>query len=162
MKKLMILMLVLGLASVTNAALVLSLNGSTDVDEITIQTTTNFTIDVYAPSDGVDMFWIGVKGPASYSGYGTLYAPSPDTMALDDGTYGAGYIRAYLTTPTITGVIGVWWDLELHCDATGDVTINLYNGGGSSIIDVATIHQIPEPMTIALLGLGGLFLRRRK
>jgi hypothetical protein len=30
------------------------------------------------------------------------------------------------------------------------------------IEDTLTIHQIPEPTTIALLGLGGLLLRRRK
>ena len=35
---------------------------------------------------------------------------------------------------------------------------------GYKVYDVgaATIHVVPEPMTIALLGLGGLFLRRRK
>jgi hypothetical protein len=32
-----------------------------------------------------------------------------------------------------------------------------------AMIDTILIHQIiPEPMTIALLGLGGLLLRRRK
>ncbi|MHC4154714.1 MAG: PEP-CTERM sorting domain-containing protein [Planctomycetota bacterium] len=28
--------------------------------------------------------------------------------------------------------------------------------------DQVLIHQIPEPMTVALLGLGGLFLVRRR
>jgi len=34
--------------------------------------------------------------------------------------------------------------------------------GASVVPDSLLIHVIPEPMTIALLGLGGLFLRRRR
>ena len=51
----------------------------------------------------------------------------------------------------------------------GDSTIVLGNlvddGQGSYLIavsDTVVIHQVPEPMTMALLGLGGLLLRRRK
>jgi hypothetical protein len=31
-----------------------------------------------------------------------------------------------------------------------------------AILDTVTIHQTPEPMTIGLLGLGGLALLRRR
>ena len=84
--------------------------------------------------------------------------------------------------------VDLMWDLLLHCDGIGDVVIDLTlnglteyavwsNGTGTgpseipqSVWEAATendlgdlvIHQIPEPMTVALLGLGGLFLRRRK
>lgn len=67
----------------------------------------------------------------------------------------------------------------MHCDAEpGEVIISLVGvdtAGGSVIVDAdynqllgpdfggpLTITQIPEPMTIALLGLGGLFLLRRR
>ena len=68
-------------------------------------------------------------------------------------------------------------DLLLHCDKGGTVLLYLTNylpGGGSKVIDVnynevpwqygagVIIHQIPEPMTLTLLGLGSLFLARRK
>ncbi|MFC1675651.1 PEP-CTERM sorting domain-containing protein [Planctomycetota bacterium] len=57
--------------------------------------------------------------------------------------------------------------------ATGGVTIDpyygQYNGDGvinSAVVGVGdtygVVTLVPEPMTIALLGLGGLFLRRRK
>jgi hypothetical protein len=71
--------------------------------------------------------------------------------------------------------------IGIHCTAPGDVTITVaaanvakpwgqvfmmtsegaatdHEALGGELI----VHQIPEPMTVLLLGLGGLFLRRRK
>ena len=78
------------------------------------------------------------------------------------------------------------WDLLLHCEGTGNVVVDLtlndptgtrvwdyfnhtsgapigesYYATEADLGDLI-IHQVPEPMTMALLGLGGLFLRRRK
>ncbi len=76
------------------------------------------------------------------------------------------------------------WNLLLHCEEYGPVSLDLTLGGSTRIapyengagtapypawryavegdLGDLVIHQIPEPMTIALLGLGGLFLRRRR
>ena len=159
-------MLVLGLASAANAALVLSINGSTDISEITIEVTTNFTIDVYSPIAFVDQAVVFVDGPASHTGAGTVYTPpAPSTLvATDYGVFGE-YDHAFglaMSSPVTIAGVGTWWDIVFHCDGTGDVTIELHDNTGANLIDSAVVHQVPEPMTIALLGLGGLFLRRRK
>jgi hypothetical protein len=57
---------------------------------------------------------------------------------------------------------------DFHCDGpTGDTMISLYRLAADmstkTLVDSVIVHQvIPEPMTMALLGLGGLFLRRRR
>lgn len=74
-----------------------------------------------------------------------------------------------ITADGVGGDIGLSWGLATtpgqYYDYVGDgfcpdpVANNITLGdlGGQLVI-----HAVPEPMTIALLGLGGLFLRRRK
>ncbi len=90
--------------------------------------------------------------------------------------------------PASAGAItDLFWDLIITCTGPGPAVIdlsrtaNLMNYAnwrasdnrtpvpGGVWLDMAetdlgdlTIHQVPEPMTIALLGLGGLLLRRRR
>jgi hypothetical protein len=88
-----------------------------------------------------------------------------------------------LTANTV-GAYTLMTGLVFHCDEATDVIIDLiaygtvgyviYTGdpptdagteviySKGTIIDSIHVTQIPEPMTIVLLGLGGLFLRRRK
>jgi hypothetical protein len=43
-----------------------------------------------------------------------------------------------------------------HCEGPGDVTLVLVDYETGEVVDTQVIHQIPEPMTVAVLGLGGL------
>jgi hypothetical protein len=85
--------------------------------------------------------------------------------ANDDGIVGA--IDAFSVDPPFAD--GVYFqDILFTCSAAEDVTVYLYDIGttwsiADGLIDSVVIHQaaVPEPMTMALLGLGGLLLRRR-
>jgi len=159
MKKLLVLTLILAMASAANAVLVLSFNGDTEVEVAQVAPSDDFTIDVYQDTATYDEFWVDIQGDASWSGNGTLYippAPSQLVLSLD---YGWIHVSG---NPTVDGDVGTWWDLTMHCDGPGDVTVDLYDSSGYILIDSLTIQQIPEPITVALLGLGGLLLRRRK
>jgi hypothetical protein len=109
---------------------------------------------------------VGAIGKADAAGYG--WDPDlsfdPDVAAASAeiglGTFG---------TPPL-GDVGYY---IVHCDGQEPVVVGLGPGdkfGGSldkdfavpDIIGQVTVHQIPEPMTVALLGLGGLALLRRR
>jgi hypothetical protein len=85
--------------------------------------------------------------------------------------------RVRITMGNLTGPVEgpavLMKELYVHCLEATDVILEILVGSTSTIDGVTytageplhtlIIHQIPEPMTIALLGLGGLFaLRRRK
>jgi hypothetical protein len=96
---------------------------------------------------------------------------------------------AQLTGGSFSYIIGkpaavqLVWNLFVHCDGEAPVVIDLTLNAGTAYWDYSTpgnlpygasdtmtegllgdltIYQVPEPATIALLGLGSLFLMRRK
>ena len=180
MKKLLIFMLVLGMASLANAALQISVGGDPNPVDSTIWLGVSDTIiiDVWTDAEintnvgggyfvlGVDpaygtlsggvSLWPAEEGIVYYSGAGGTYLPSPeqgDLLAI--GTF----------LPVGSGITGTIFDsIIFHCEAEGDAVIHLYSDafGTPTLVDTVIIHQIPEPMTVLLLGLGGLFLRRRR
>jgi hypothetical protein len=169
MKKLLIFVLVLGLASTANAVLELSLNGDTDgpdnITEITIAPSDEITIDVYSPDGAPDKFWLGIAklgGDGEWLGHNLYIPPAPSTMVITDGGYGPDWFYGNMPTPATDSEPGVWFDAVFHCLGEGTVSIDLYDAGGINVIDAILVTQLPEPATVLLLGLGGLFLRRRK
>jgi hypothetical protein len=187
MKKLLALVLVLGMASMANAALTLSVSrdgGQTYEPGV--------SSDIYLlPSETI---WIGIGNDASPQG-GWVAAPgipAPGGVVSELGEW-TGNVQIY-SPPAIAGASATWvkeywgavyydldyWSLinaeptttpsepgvafglEFHCLAPGDVDIVVGAGPLDNPEAILTIHQIPEPMTMALLGLGGLALIRRR
>ena len=198
MRKLLIFMLVLGMASAAHAAIAnpdaiiqITVNGIVyDDTEVKIHPSDIIELDIdVAPGWGVSAFDLDLEiiGPghidldlsnavvnetvASWSlGYALYY----DETGIQQYAGAAFFL---IGEPDATGTL--LSGLIFHCDDTPDVLLkitvrdmlNLTDPDGLQLqltpaqaeeyVGQLIIHQ-PEPMTIALLGLGGLLLRRRK
>jgi len=159
MKKLLIFMLVLGMASMANATLSLNVSstepnaGITGVIEspVTIYLVLASNAPIAITKGGATPSMGAYSGPVSeLAGYGVV-VPALYTL----GEYwimGTAPGEPYKTGNYLIGagevgdeVYGGWFD---------EVDMTMTEIGHGTLI--------PEPMTIALLGLGGLLLRRRK
>jgi len=185
MKKLLILVMVLAMASFAGAALKISVNGVVGGPEVVLEQSQTVVLDIM--SDALVTFgngdWNGMAliapidlvtisggivappygpGQASEEPGLTVWATVGELgIPIPQGTEGVGL------TLNITGagVNGKLFDeILFHCEGPGDTLVQLWGTQDYEqlvLLDTVMIHQIPEPVTIALLGLGGLFLRRR-
>ena len=180
MKKLLIFTLVLGIASVASAALSLQINGNPDpIDsEIILEPSQHAIIDVLGAglnsTDGYPYVVVVAQvADATIAGgvgvTGTLTAPQGGALLpffpLDGGMGGVDWFIGDSASQTLPD--GVMIEaIDFHCEwGPNDVIIELWSSPdfvSFTLEDVAIIHQTPEPASLALLGLGGLLLRRRK
>jgi len=167
MKKLLILVLVFGLASVSYGSLVPVASNFTAVLSGTTLTISS-AVGIAAGSNMIVGFW-DTGGTRTFSNGAIL--PSSATAnggslrglaVYSDPTngYGADFTAGStgLESPVWDAVAGPWFSVTYN-GAVGDAldVENVANAYAS----VGTIYVTPEPVTIALLGLGGLLLRRR-
>jgi len=186
MKNVLIVFTVLAMASVANATLSLSVDGRIDQPESTIELKPSeyAVIDVHSLNEKAvwtNLVVLQGDGSVDLSGMSIIPDPEIDELLMDVSAdpdfrafvIDAGYLNPFAIVYSefvhISGTPkdipnGAFIDgIKLHCERyPGDVTVSLLDGATADRLDQLVIHQIPEPITLSLLGLGGLFLRRRK
>ena len=169
MRKLLILTMVLGMASLASATV--TITGPTDVlagntYSYSISGTSADTagyqayiyVDYPGNPGGAVLSSVGMNATnltGVFSGYDTTYLP-------DGFQFFAG------NSPGTTEVFaGEWFTFDMAIPAGAEVddvfSFDTLDGDWIVLQDGAlAVTVVPEPITMALLGLGGLFLRRRK
>lgn len=110
--------------------------------------------------------------------YGSIGNVSAGSVAMGNGPSGGTIVTTYYglwftATSAVTWAegddvdTGLWFTFDVTLDTTypGETDGSEYltvDIGYNSVANTVSLKVIPEPITIALLGLGGLFLRRRK
>ncbi len=169
MKKLLVLVLVLALAAVSNAAIILDLAAS----NTNVVAGEVVTLSVSSNTGGA---------AGNYWTYLEMAIPSIAAVSDIQSTVAAGNIRSITDYSS-----GSLLDIELAAnDSAGNVVAGVHftakatislsatpgqyvdiwvtgpNDGTYTPVDTVRLTVIPEPATMALLSLGGLLLRRKK
>jgi hypothetical protein len=180
MKKLLVLMLVLGMVSTASATLQLSVDGSTDgggntttVESITTlgivsSDSMNYTHyiaitdDTYGDFGTITIYQFG--GTGSHTDGGNA---GDDASTTDYGAFGSydHIIKISILDSANPFRTAAGTAMEVAISYTGtspseSLTIDLLTSS-LGLVDTVTVAA-PEPATIGLLGLGGLFLLRRR
>ena len=181
-KNILTLLLVLGLASTAGAALQISVNGELNPgNDIMIGVDGTAVIGIWTDADIVNNdgfdYLVGVDaGLARFDWSGATFSTTPAINeitrawpggALPDPPIGhEGFAGSVFNIGnTVAAGTLLVNNILFQGIAEGNAVITLYNTpdtGPLEIHDSVTIEVVPEPATLALLGLGSLLLRRRR
>jgi hypothetical protein len=185
MKKLIVVLIVLSMAAIANAAVVINVDMGAQTELAAGNTATISIVATEEPSPSNLYLFVTDDSLGTVSGGSVVFSSAAGQMSLHEGAGDQhvdtvrqyGWLDAtqtyYInlignTNPLVmngTVVNGITYRAEIAGDSTIILGSVVDDGKGNYLMavwDTVVIHQVPEPMTICLLGLGGLFLRRRK
>jgi hypothetical protein len=182
MKKLLVLALALSMANMANAATLVVNESDPTVEEIISMSSDILLIDIVAEPgfNGYECpLYLGMLREYDNSGsfdisqavIDYLGAPSDIGWEFDTETnalLGVWSPSIYVSIVDIIEpydpIVGTLVsNIMFHDNSMGTVRIGLFSGEDGSLLDSMIVYTgVPEPITMVLLGLGGLMLRRRK
>ncbi len=178
------MMLVAGLAGAASGALKISVDGVVDPPDSEINLLQNDTLVLAICGDGATAHPQGalllVQGPGSIEGGDMLYTGAlAEYVNQEDFIPYEDFLREVRQATGLADIVdcslivladhnippaplrGILVDgIIFRCEGIGDVTLTLMGDDLVTVLDTQVIHQIPEPMSLALLGLGAMFTRR--
>jgi hypothetical protein len=179
MKKLLFLASTFCLASSAHAALMISVDGVIDPPAADVELQPGETAVIGIHGDGQTAppitAYLLVEGPSSIDGHTMVYRGSLSTY---EDLAPSDVIIEIVPIPSLVDVSLIVLadvalppapldgllvdDIIFHCDGLGDVTLSLVSDDFATLYDTQHIQQVPEPMTLLLLGLGGFALAGRR
>jgi len=178
-KKLLVLSLVLGIASLATAALSMSVQGTAKAGstfDVVISGTVPGDFGYYRFYDVFESSGVGANagnftGVVAYGKNANNFNAAGNLSGVF--SYDAGFDGIEMTLDDLDDEVGAglndplsgqWVTLQISGVVAGAMTIGMYDASYSNYttLGVIEIAEIPEPATLALLGLGALVLRKRK
>ncbi len=164
MRKLLVLFLVLGLTSAANALLITVDEQEGDFFEVDI--TSTITVVSEDTSSWLGYLIIEEGGAGSLENVVILDAAGNSATATTytEAGWGTGYELTASMSPE--GIPAIAAGSQFSFDYVGTIgdtaTISVFVDDYTTLVASVNVTVVPEPMTVLLLSLGALFLRRRR